>query len=116
MADLKELLAEATPGPWRYGAITMDDDGLAGPHHEIVLLTKHPDAYPSTADVNLIVHLRNHAEDYEAAVEALDELAEAGASVNYDDTEPDPGFGDWRRFDGALTDARTALARLRGTA
>jgi hypothetical protein len=39
----------------------------------------------------------------------LRELVEAGDNVNYDDTEPDPGYGDWRRFNTALEDARAAL-------
>lgn len=65
------------------------------------------------ADAALIVHLRNHSEDYLAAVDALERLTEAGQDVTPTAGMPDPGQGDWARFSEAWHEASAALARLR---
>lgn len=68
--ELKEMLAKATPGPW-----TLRDDGTIGSEHGEIGVIDVPDG-------PLIVHLRNHAEDYLAAVEAL-ELFQASYLAGY---------------------------------
>ena len=63
MSDLKKLLAEATPGPWirPWGATHVHAWG-------------RDDVLDSQPNLDLIVHLRNHAEDYEALADAADAL------------------------------------------
>ena len=91
----KELLAASTPLPW-----WLDDDGSIRSHHGEI-------GYIDLPDGAIVIHAVNHLPDYEAAVDALEEIlplfeAEFVAASGYS-TET------------ALIDsARKALARLRG--
>lgn len=78
MSDLKKMLADATPGPWSYERSDpqphtpfweigpIDGDGGIDWSREVAATSGD-----NAADAALIVHLRNHAEDYEAAVDVV---------------------------------------------
>lgn len=96
MTDVKRLLDEATPLPWKatrknHWSWIGADDGV--PAHQTAVCTdaRKPDAA-------LIVYAVNRLPDYEAAVDALERL------VAFDE---DPGNLD------ALDEARAVLRRLR---
>lgn len=81
--ELRELLDDATPGPWRFEDHVKDDGSedysrvvnvadpeILGPDGEYVGQTAYDDLSSTTrnsiADGELIVWLRNHAETFEA--------------------------------------------------
>lgn len=111
MTDVKKLLDEATPLPWRdlwehsdpegdYPVGIKGNDGE--PNNWVV---RHDDDLGTPLDKNnaLIVHAVNHLPDHEAAVDALKRLTWL-ADGDQDDEE----------WDDAYREARAVLRRLRG--
>ena len=129
--NLRQLLDEATPGPWQQGTgvhdnvIRAEGDfdwvGVGGTRHD----TRDPVFRGQVsnrdgqhvADARAIVALRNAAPDLLAAVEALERLTDAAGPIGEDDG-PDHIFAptdpEWQEFEAALADARAVLRRLRG--
>lgn len=126
MTDVKKLLAEATPLPWRDAGYDNRHDDLygcdlaAGSNAWITMGGGREGGEGSMlhADAALIVHAVNSLPDYEAAVDALDKLGERHHALS----DHDPGTV-WRMrpaFEGlsecndyTCVDARAALRRLR---
>ena len=125
MTDVKKLLAEATPLPWkecgaaRGGCVcgfVWDSNG------NFPLLTTDTDSehegFRSTGkrkvtDAALIVHAVNSLPDYEAAVDAmLEYLAHDGSGIRRDDEWA--GDYDALKLATARDRLRAALQRLRG--
>ncbi len=70
--SLRELLDNATPGPWRsYGPLEYGDCGVMSKDGRFITTVDWHDKAP--ADAALIVYLRNHAEAMERVIEAARE-------------------------------------------
>ena len=94
MTDVKRLLSEATPLPWFHHKYDLIVDDLGEPIAQVE---------DSEANAALIVAAVNHLPDYEAAVDALESVLRFAQPEYMSD-------------DGAIDNARAALARLPGAA
>jgi len=74
MNKLRELLENATPGPWS-GNGSSGYGWVKGRNNESILVDQRAS---SPYDAKLIAHLRNNAEKYLALVDALRPIAEHG--------------------------------------
>jgi hypothetical protein len=120
VTDVKRLLEQATPLPWRMREY--DHDIVAGPDGEdeqyvavdregLVECVRHRE------DSELILYAVNHLPDYEAAVDALDRIVakldqwevECRSHGVWRESDPDARMANWVR-----DEARAALRRLRG--
>ncbi len=85
MTDVKRLLAEATPLPWRHGYRQFDEwERIEGPDKRQVA-----DYLKNDGDAALLVYAVNRLPDYEAAVDALVEWDAAENELPLDGFDDD---------------------------
>ena len=124
---LASLLARATPPPWRidrppdgqtYGSVVADCAGAFvwanGNRNDFG--DEDVARLIGTDDAALIVHLRNRAEDYEAAFAALDALAHAVTALENRSIASAGEFHVWaeeRLVTEARDEAQRVLRRIR---
>jgi hypothetical protein len=113
MSDVKQLLEQATPLPWR--TILPGDTGWKARRYFrcVAFSTKRDEDYTTSplipADARLIVHAVNHLPDYEAAVDALERIARPIGAGYQGDVQDREALVRWM-----VSEARAALRRLRG--
>lgn len=124
--NAKELLAAATPLPWRWVAsdYSVDLGTLeAGEYENVLVGDETVWLQGEPADTSLIVYAVNRLPDYEAAVDALAQLVAEADVYREDETTPDChlssgpycGAHSFLEYSALVDEAREVLARLRGT-
>jgi hypothetical protein len=116
LADLRDLLGKATPGPWAYdqhedgwalGLVVDDDEKPLSGRIEVDegTVVEHVASGPVGLDAALVVALHNAADDLLACVEAAEQMDEWLRRFTPEPEVGQPGFAVRRHL-------REALARL----